>query len=141
VFVRPQFTPNFTEYRQPTRINIFKLASICHTHRNYKRREVAVNYRNYLYVERFYCNMFWLRYKKNHYQANKVLQKSYYVPGRRYTYNATLRCIRVTIVAVLHYRLSVCVCSLRYPASNAHAPYCHLWPAQLHTTFPHYIFS
>jgi hypothetical protein len=22
----------------------------------------------------------------------------------------------------------VCVCSLRYPACNAHAPYCHLWP-------------
>jgi len=25
------------------------------------------------------------------------------------------------------YILWVCVCSLRYPACNAHAPYCHLW--------------
>ena len=23
----------------------------------------------------------------------------------------------------------MCVCNLRYPDSNAHAPYCHLWPA------------
>jgi len=27
------------------------------------------------------------------------------------------------------YCVCVCVCSLRYPACNAHAPYCHLWPA------------
>jgi hypothetical protein len=25
--------------------------------------------------------------------------------------------------------VSVCVCSLRYAACNAHAPYCHIWPA------------
>ena len=30
----------------------------------------------------------------------------------------------------------VCVCSLNYPACNAHAPYCHLWPVQLHSIFP-----
>jgi len=38
--------------------------------------------------------------------------------------------VRATIVAVekqwvLH-KLGVCICSLRYPACNAHAPYCHL---------------
>ena len=43
------------------------------------------------------------------------------------TYDLTLRCIRLTIVAmekqyVLHI-LSVCLCSLRYPAYNAHALY------------------
>ena len=27
------------------------------------------------------------------------------------------------------YCACVCFCSLRYPACNAHAPYCHLWPA------------
>jgi hypothetical protein len=27
------------------------------------------------------------------------------------------------------------VCSLRYPACNAHAPYCHLWPAPLYNMF------
>jgi hypothetical protein len=31
----------------------------------------------------------------------------------------------------------VCVCSLRYPACNAHAPYCHMWPAPLYNIFPH----
>jgi len=36
------------------------------------------------------------------------------------------------------YLLSVCVYSL-YPASNAHAPYCHLWPARLHNIFPYYL--
>jgi hypothetical protein len=33
------------------------------------------------------------------------------------------------------------VCSLRYPACNAHAPYCHLWPAQLYNIFPHYLIN
>jgi hypothetical protein len=33
---------------------------------------------------------------------------------------------------------SGCVCSLRYPACNAHAPYFHLWPAPLYYFFfPH----
>jgi hypothetical protein len=26
-----------------------------------------------------------------------------------------------------------------YPAGNAHAPYCHLWPAPLYFIFPHYL--
>ena len=30
---------------------------------------------------------------------------------------------------------SECVCSLRYPACNDHAPYCHLWPARLNIFF------
>ena len=33
----------------------------------------------------------------------------------------------------------VCVCSLRYPACYAHAPYCHLWPALLYSISPHYL--
>ena len=28
------------------------------------------------------------------------------------------------------------VCRLRYPACNAHAPYCRLWPAQLYNILP-----
>jgi len=31
----------------------------------------------------------------------------------------------------------VCVCSLKYPDCNRHAPYCRLWPAQLCNIFPH----
>ena len=38
--------------------------------------------------------------------------------------------------------LSVCVCSLRYPACNAHAPYCYLCPAPLYNIFPpHYLIN
>jgi hypothetical protein len=33
---------------------------------------------------------------------------------------------------------SQCVCSPKYPASNAHALYCHLWHAQLYNVFPHH---
>ena len=46
------------------------------------------------------------------------------------TCNVTLRRVHATIIAVeKQYVLCVCVCvcSLRYPARNAHAPYCHLW--------------
>ena len=35
----------------------------------------------------------------------------------------------------------VCVCSLRFPARNAHAPYCHLWPAPPYNIFPHYLIN
>ena len=35
----------------------------------------------------------------------------------------------------------MCVCSLRYPACNALAPYCHLWPAPLYQFFPHYLIN
>jgi len=33
----------------------------------------------------------------------------------------------------------VCVRSLRYPACNSHAPYCHLWPAPLYNISLHYL--
>ena len=36
-----------------------------------------------------------------------------------------------------YYILWVCVCSIRYPAWNAHAPNCHLWSVELHHVFPH----
>ena len=35
----------------------------------------------------------------------------------------------------------MCVCSLRYPACSAHAPYCHLWPAPIYNIFLHYLIS
>jgi hypothetical protein len=58
---------------------------------------------------------------------------------RQCTYNVTLRQVCATIVVVekqwvLHI-LRACVCRLRYPACNAHAPYCHLWPAPLYNIF------
>ena len=34
-----------------------------------------------------------------------------------------------------YYTLWVCVCSLMYPACNAHAPYCHLWHVRLYNIF------
>jgi len=33
----------------------------------------------------------------------------------------------------------VCICSSRYPACNAHAPYCYMWPVPLYNIFPYYI--
>jgi len=38
---------------------------------------------------------------------------------------------------ILHI-LSVCVCSLNYPACNAHVPHRHLWPVRLYNIF-HYL--
>jgi len=35
----------------------------------------------------------------------------------------------------------VCVFSLRYPACNAHAPYCHSYPARLYDIFSHYLIN
>jgi hypothetical protein len=36
---------------------------------------------------------------------------------------------------------NVWICSLRYPACNAHAPYCHLWPTPLYNIFPNYLLN
>jgi hypothetical protein len=45
-------------------------------------------------------------------------------------YNITLGCVPATFVVVekqrILHNLSVCICSLRYPACNAHAPSYHL---------------
>jgi len=38
-----------------------------------------------------------------------------------------------------YYIFLLCVCSLRYPACNAHAPYWHLRPVRFYNTFPHYL--
>ena len=58
------------------------------------------------------------------------------------TYNATLRSVRATVVAVEtneYYILWVCVCRIGYPERNAHEPYCNLWPQS--TIFPHYLIN
>jgi len=34
-----------------------------------------------------------------------------------------------------------CICSFRYPACNAHGPYCHLWPATLYNIFPQFLIN
>ena len=34
-----------------------------------------------------------------------------------------------------YYIFWLCVCRLRYLACNSHAPYCHLWSAQLYNVF------
>ena len=39
------------------------------------------------------------------------------------------------------YIFCACVCSLRYPACNAHASYCHLWSVWLCHFFPHYVIN
>jgi len=54
---------------------------------------------------------------------------------REYTYNVTLRHVCATIVALE----KLCVCSLRYPACDAIAPFCRLSPAWLCRIFPRYL--
>jgi len=59
------------------------------------------------------------------------------------SYNVTLRLFRANIVAVE----KLCVLqilgmfSLKYPAYNAHAQCCHLWPARLYSKFSHCIIT
>jgi hypothetical protein len=38
-----------------------------------------------------------------------------------------------------YYIFWVCVCNLRYPACNAHAPYCPLWSVRFYNIFSHYL--
>jgi len=38
-----------------------------------------------------------------------------------------------------YYTVFVYICSLRYPACNAHASFPRLWPAALYNVFPHYL--
>jgi hypothetical protein len=33
------------------------------------------------------------------------------------------------------------VVALKYPACNAHAPYCYMWPAPLYIIIPHYVIN
>jgi hypothetical protein len=40
-----------------------------------------------------------------------------------------------------YYTTRVCICSLRYRACNAHASYCHQWPARLYNVFPYYLIN
>jgi len=51
------------------------------------------------------------------------------------------RTLRSGLIAKHNVLVFVCVCILRYPACNAHAPYCHLWPARLYSIFPHYLIN
>ena len=61
------------------------------------------------------------------------------------TYNLTSRRVHVTIVVVekqwVSHNPSVCICNLRYPACNAHAPFCSLWPALRYNIFPRYLIN
>jgi hypothetical protein len=40
-----------------------------------------------------------------------------------------------------YYIFGVCICSLIYPARNALAPNCHLWPVVFTKFFPHYLIN
>ena len=69
----------------------------------------------------------------------------YIKQDRKCRYNVTLRRVHATIVAVekqwvLH-NLSVCICNLKHPANNAHAPYSQLWSAPLYSIFPHFLIN
>jgi hypothetical protein len=46
-------------------------------------------------------------------------------------------CVRACVCVCVR----VCVCSIRYPARNAHVPYCHLWPDTPYNIFPLYFIN
>jgi hypothetical protein len=48
-------------------------------------------------------------------------------------------CVLFLFYIIKYYKLWVWVCSLRYAACNAHAPYCRLCPAGLYSVFLHYL--
>jgi len=80
--------------------------------------------------------------------VSQIVAEDIYVKNkqdRQSTYNATLGRFRATTVAMEKKKvlriLIVCVCSLWYPAHNAHAPYFHMWPPRLVSTFPHYLIN
>jgi hypothetical protein len=50
-------------------------------------------------------------------------------------------CVCVFVFVCVCVCARVCVCSLLYPACNAHAPYCHLGPVRLHNILPHYLIN
>ena len=60
-------------------------------------------------------------------------------------FNLNLRRIRATIAGVekqcVVLKPSVCICSLRYPVCNAHAPYCQMWLAPLCNISTHYLIN
>jgi hypothetical protein len=68
-----------------------------------------------------------------------------YIAWRQAMFTATLRRVGVTIVAVekqwVLNNLSVCICSLIYPAYNTHAPYCQLCSAPRYSIFPNYLIN
>jgi len=50
-------------------------------------------------------------------------------------------CVCVSTCVCMCVCVCVCVCSLGYPTCNAHAPYCHKWPARFYHIFPHYLIN
>jgi hypothetical protein len=112
--------------------NVFRRAelSLKHVHMYmWTSWESAAQYVLYLKVSLRPCMYFGRAFL--HETESLVLRKE---KDRQCTYNVTLRRVRATTVvgkSNKYYIYRVCVCSLRYPICNAHAPYCHLSPVRL----------
>jgi hypothetical protein len=76
-----------------------------------------------------------------YYHQSRVLSHN---TDRHCAYNVTLWRVGATTVVVekqwASHRLTVCMCSVRYPARNVHAPH-HLWPDPLNNALPHYLIN
>jgi hypothetical protein len=57
------------------------------------------------------------------------------------THKVTLRGVRAVEKQWTLHNLSVCIYTVRYPACNVNAPYCHLWPTMLCNIYPHYLIN
>ena len=60
------------------------------------------------------------------------------IQDRECTYNVTLGRV-LAVDKQYDYIFWVCVFILRGPLCNAHAPFCHVWPARIHYIFPPYL--
>jgi len=64
--------------------------------------------------------------------------------ARQYKYERNIEarlCNHCCSGKAISFTYSDCVRSLRCTPCNAHAPYCHLWPARLYHIFPHYLIN
>jgi len=72
-----------------------------------------------------------------------AVEKSTLNKTRKIRTDVALRRVRANTAELEkeYYIFWACVCSLRYPACNAHALYCHMWPVWLYRICPHYIIN
>jgi hypothetical protein len=71
------------------------------------------------YSEQMFSNIVWLR------ERESVWRKQNKAVNLHVTYYRAFVQLLLQWESKIYYIFWVCLCSLRYPACNAHAPYCH----------------
>jgi len=71
------------------------------------------------------------------FSGNNQKRQRMYVYKRRFSW--TIAAMKKQYAQ--HYIYWVCMCGFGFPACNAHALYCHLWPVWLYYIFPLYLIN